>query len=288
MIINWNPDELALSDIGPLKASGFWGELADRLVPAVEANKVTGITADQAKALESVLRNQDGLDILMQFSGMAGLVGQKKGEETTENLSQQLPGKNISEAQAAAEAWLKLLSHDARNLYTVLLHSRLAHEAIPSDIWRMANELMLKDEIEFQISDIEENNKTLVDQVQASYEGFIQAEMIQCDEDGRMYQVEVKEGMKLDDFLKHPRVKPPLITVESEEEAKKVLEYIDDQKGQCEIPRIYCGTPELRGSINALLDVIRTNPGNVDMIKAFLNPEGSTVHAPILQPKPPV
>ena len=299
MKIKWNPDELALSDIGPLKASDFWDELASRLVPAVEANEVSGLTNEQAQALESALQNHDVLDIFMQFSGMAGLVGQKKSEKTTENLSKQLAGKNISDAQAAAEAWLKLLSHDARNLYTILLHSRLALEAVPSDIWRMANELMLRDEIEFQISDIEENNKTLIDQVRANHQEVLdeiekeQQDTIKYDEDGRLYEIdiEIEDSNDLGTLLRRPRVKPPVIDVESEEEAKTVLNYIVDHKGLCAIPVIECSTPEHIEAIEMiknLLDIVRHNPEGMHEIEAFLNPEANAFKAPVLQPKPPM
>jgi hypothetical protein len=175
----------------------------------------------------------------------------------------------------------------------------MAKESIPKDIWRMANELMLRDEIKFQISDIEENNKTLIAQVLTNHKEVLdeiekeQEEKIKYDEDGRLYVVDVtvEDSNDLDALLRRPRVSPPVIEVDSEEEAKTILDYIVHQHGMCAIPIIECSTPEHIEAINViktLLDVVRNNPEGIHEVESFLNPEASTFKAPVLQPKPPM
>ena len=285
-----------LSDdaIKDIQKSGFWDQLLPRLVP----DATDFLQENELNALSSLLKSEKGFNILMQFTGLAGMI--KDGEKAKKlgGLNEESKQSHTQE-ELARKAWFKLLSLNPKNLFTILLHSRMHNEKIPADIWRMANELMFIDEIKFQLEDIQQHNKKTQEQINTSTQDSIrnQAERtvkFTADNEGRLTEIEVVNNQMpvfprgtndrlLDFLLLWPRKTPPTITLDTVDDAKTVLQYILEKNGECCIPILQ---GENISDIQALLRDFQ-NSNDLGPIRSFLDP-GSDLQLPMQKVlKPP-
>lgn len=271
-----------LSDdaIKDIQKSGFW----DQLLLGLEKPDDTDILQEnELNALSSLLKDGEGFNILMQFTGLAGMI--KDGEKVKKlgGLNEESKQSHTQE-ELARKAWFKLLSLNPQNLFTILLRSRMPNEIIPRDIWRMANELMFIDEIKFQLEDIQQHNKQTQEQINTSTQDSIrnQAERtvkFTADNEGRLTEIEVVNNQMpvfsrgtndplLDFLLLWPRKTPPTITLDTVDDAKTVLQYILEKNGMCCIPILQ---GENISDIQALLKGFQEF-NDLGPIRSFLDP----------------